>query len=88
MGVHDLDRYDEVRSALGIPEGEPLFIIRAKDYTAVHALDSYRRWYTQQAMIDKVPVEEIDRFTANMDQVISDFIKWRDTYPADLKFPD
>lgn len=88
MGVHDLERYGEVRSALGISEGEPLFIIRAKDLLAVEMLDHYRRHYVQQAMIEKVDLDEVDRFTASMDETTSAFIRWRDEHPEELKFPD
>jgi hypothetical protein len=88
MGVHDLDRYDEVRSALGIPEGEPLFVIRAKDELAVRIVEDYRRTYVQQALIDKVDTNEIDRFAANLDRVILEFLDWRLENEDQMKLPD
>jgi hypothetical protein len=86
MGVHDADKYDEVRSALGIPQGEPLFIIRAQDRLAVAAVAAYRRNYTQAAMIEQVPIPEIDRFKTEMDDVIRQFDSWQANNR--VKFPD
>lgn len=86
MGVHDLDRYDEVRSALGIPEGEPLFIIRAQDKLAPETIFNYRRSYTQRTLVDgEIPNQE---FRDNLDDVCHEFLAWQHDHPDAVKFPD
>lgn len=42
MGVHDVDKYPKVKELLGIPQDEPIFIIRGKDELAVMAVIHYR----------------------------------------------
>lgn len=90
MGVHAVEKYDEVRSALGIPEGEPLFIIRAQDELSIDALAQYRRNYTQSAMLTngEVALDEIDRFNREMDVLIAQFHRWQQDHPESVKFPD
>lgn len=86
MGVHDLDKYDEVRSALGIPEGEPLFILRGQDITAVDVVLAYRRNYTQSMLIaGKIPDK---KFVDDLDNVAHEFLAWRQDHHDTVKLPD
>jgi hypothetical protein len=41
MSVHDTQHYPEIKRMLGIPEDEPIFIIRGQDKVAVDAIDFY-----------------------------------------------
>ena len=41
MGVHDIEHYPRIRELLGIPVGEPIFILRAQDVTAEITLQTY-----------------------------------------------
>lgn len=41
MGVHDTDKYAEIKSLLGIPADEPIFILRGQDKAASETIDDY-----------------------------------------------
>jgi tryptophan 2,3-dioxygenase len=58
--------------------GEPVFVIRAKDLTAIDAI----RAYTQLA--EKSTYE----FLTALVELEDEFIEWRDNNPDKLKYPD
>lgn len=86
MGVHDVEHYAAIRRILEIPAGEPIFIIRAQDRLSVSIIEEYRRHYTQMMLIDHQIPE--GRFTANLDETISEFIDWQQRNSGYVKFPD
>jgi hypothetical protein len=50
MGVHDVDKYPEIKRLLGIPEDEPIFIFRAQDFLMEDVVRYYQRRYTANAI--------------------------------------
>lgn len=78
MGVHDTGVYDDIRDLLDIPEGEPLFIIRAQDKLAVPAITSYR--------IHAIEAECPNAFLDNLIEVSQEFQEWQSRNP--VKTPD
>lgn len=80
MSVHDTDRYDAIRELLEIPEGEPIFILRAQDQLAVGGIRNYMRLGESQGL-PREWVEEV-RECGN------DFMRWQTENPNTVKLPD
>jgi hypothetical protein len=68
MGVQD-GNYKQVRKALGIPEDEPVFVIRAQDELAVPIIARYRNM-AEIAGCD-------GEFLSGLDGVQEQFVTWR-----------
>ena len=80
MGVHDTDRYTEVKSLLGIPEDEPIFILRAQDRAAPNAVDEYGH------MAERIGASE--KFCVGVDRCAAEFDAWQVANPQRVKVPD
>lgn len=86
MGVHDVTNvYPGVKEALGIPAGEPVFILRAQDVLTVPAIARYRNLAAQIEDPEKLPDSEWFR---GIDEVIGEFQKWQTDNPEKIKVPD
>lgn len=80
MGVHDHDKYPEIKRLLGIPEDEPIFILRAQDKAAIPTLNAY--W---DAVTDMGCAES---FAAGVDDSRGYFEDFAVANEAKMKIPD
>lgn len=80
MGVHDLDMYPAIRNLLNIPEGEPLFILRAQDVTVVPVI----RFYGTSALAAGATPE----FVQHVNEDAYEFEQWQEANPGRVKIPD
>lgn len=84
MGVHNLEVYPEIKQLLGIPDDEPIFILRAKDNAAVDTLFDYR---TRYDLLHPSSAGDRD-FIDGIDGCIDAFEAWRGENPEMCKVPD
>lgn len=89
MGVHDTDKYPEVKRLLGIPEDEPIFILRAQDQCSVLSVFDYAFRYQRavEADGDRMNQEQRD-FHAEVIDVHSQMDEWQLAHPSKVKIPD
>jgi hypothetical protein len=87
MSVHDAD-YKKIKELLGIPEDEPIFVLRAQDQLSVPTIQRYAVF----AMGIEPTIDRPQPFTAewleNKDAVIAEFVQWQQANPAAVKLPD
>lgn len=88
MGVHDLDKYAEIKEALGIPEDEPIFIIRAKDRLAPTIIDLYDLIYMSTAKVAGVTASDAMKFSDDIRDVYDAVADYQRTHPDTVKVPD
>jgi hypothetical protein len=90
MGVHDLDKYPEVKALLGIPEDEPIFILRAQDVLFRPTLAAYEALYVATAKARNPEgsnmTSEQWNFADDVDETADDARQWQRTHP--VKIPD
>lgn len=84
MSVHDAN-YKKVKKELGIPEDEPIFVIRGKDDLALHAVVSYANVARQ---IEDPAVRPDDEWFDHLDEIASHFANFRNANPDRMKVPD
>ena len=80
MGVHDLEKYPEVKALLGIPDDEPIFILRAQDEAALNTLKSY-----------EVYAHDVGASKTFLDGVVecsNNFASWKSENKDSVKVPD
>lgn len=53
MGVHDKSVFPQIRELLGIPDGEPIFVLRAQDRLYCPTLAAYEALYMTHARAAK-----------------------------------
>lgn len=80
MGVHDTEKYATIKALLDIPEDEPIFILRAQDYTAVDAIDHYTK-------VNERPGNDAS-WLDQMRRVKDSFVDWAIKNSDKVKFPD
>jgi hypothetical protein len=80
MGVHKTEVYPEIKALLGIPEDEPIFILRAKDNASVSTLSHYEN--TAAALGSS------DEFCIDVSVCTDNFENWRDKNRGKTKVPD
>lgn len=80
MGVHDTDKYDEIRTLLGIPHDEPIFILRGQDKSAAETVDDY--------MINAQDAGADSEFLAGVERSLVNFEHFAVTHPERMKVPD
>lgn len=85
MGVHDKGAELAAKKAFGIPEDEPIFILRAKDYFAIPTLADYRH-HCDMLMSD-AQRPSLDWFR-DLDTAIADFKRFQMDNPDKMKVPD
>lgn len=103
MGVHNEAVYPEVKRLLGIPEDEPIFIIRAQDVLSADAIEGYRELYTEEvrkrAAKNQPPAElghglkvhlsvEQRKFRAHLMDCEDEMFDWQEKHPGSVKVPD
>lgn len=69
MSVHDVEHYPEIKRLLGIPENEPIFILRAQDLLSLETVGFYRD--------NSVRPGNDPSFLDNLRQVENDFANWQ-----------
>lgn len=85
-GVHeDNDTYYQIKSLLGIPPDEPIFIIRAQDKFSIEAIKSYLSHVLWGARENR---DRVDSWSANVASVINDFMQWQHNNEDKVKVPD
>lgn len=84
MGVHDAD-YSKIKAALGIPEDEPIFVLRAQDKLSVPTISRYKNHALQIEVTDQRPSDE---WFEQMDGVLTEFANWQREHRDLVKVPD
>lgn len=84
MSVHDAD-YRKIKKLLGIPEDEPIFIIRAKDDLGMAIVTRYRN---MAASIEDSKVVPYSSWFESMDNVIDEFGQYRIEHSELVRVPD
>lgn len=82
MGVHDKDKYPEIKRLLGIPEDEPIFILRAQDDLSADTISDYRLRYVRQHR------EPDPDFVSQLNNKIVEIEGWQFRNSSKVKFPD
>jgi hypothetical protein len=80
VGVHDVDKYPEIKRLLGIPEDEPIFILRAQDNASLPTINAYWDVVTDMGVA-------LD-FAADLDDCRIEFENFRLAHPDSMKTPD
>lgn len=83
MGVHEASVYADVKDALGIPEDEPIFILRAQDTLSVPAIARYAI-LAQELEMDKPD----DAWFRHIDEIQAQFSQWQTSHANKVKIPD
>lgn len=83
MGVRDNDA--DVKDALGIPEDEPIFVLRAQDRLTVSTIARYRNYAAQIEKPELMPDAE---WFKTLDEKIGEFQTWQMNHPERTKIPD
>jgi hypothetical protein len=99
MGVHDVDATQECKKLLGIPEDEPIFILRAQDILYPAILGVYEQCFL--AAVQGAQSSEISRasemsgltdehwqFSDHVDACRSAGLRWQRKNPKKIKIPD
>lgn len=78
MGVHKTEVYAEVKKLLGIPEDEPIFILRAQDVLAEDAIVYYGHRYRSKmkSLFEGSLTDEHGKFFHAVNAVADDFFQW------------
>jgi hypothetical protein len=81
MGVHNAEAYPKIKELLGIPEDEPIFILRAQDGFSTRNIARY----TNDVMLlaEKAPDLE---WKNHMEEIMQTFSDWQHTHTT--KTPD
>lgn len=80
MSVHDIQHYPEIKRLLGIPEDEPIFILRAQDEVSLDTVEAY---------IDMSEKPGNDpTFMQNLRQVADEFNHWQVEHSDKVKQAD
>ena len=78
--MHDPEAHKAAKKALGIPQDEPFFVLRAQDKCAASAIQHYleiaQAHGTTPAFDDQVT------------QFVRDFVQFGEEHPDKLKVPD
>lgn len=92
MGVHDTDKYPAIKSLLGIPEDEPIFILRGQDALAADTIHHYvilngvARRGAEVNRREPYPNPEIPQhvWQQEMESVIDAFEDWSNSHTVKL----
>jgi len=73
-------KYGTITTERGdIPDGEPVFLLRAQDSQAVRTIEAYLRFCSQ---VNSPPAH-----LEALDQVIGTFVAWQSAHPGRVKVP-
>lgn len=81
MGVHDTEKYSAIKHLLGIPEDEPIFIVRAQDDASTALLSAYANITYEQLGVPR-------EFVRNIADLNMEFASWRTSNRDKCKTPD
>jgi hypothetical protein len=87
VSVHDGD-YSKVKELLGIPNGEPVFILRAQDRFSVPTIQRYALFAKGVEPTTEVPHPFDPEWLSQVDGVIDMFTVWQQQNPEKVKLPD
>jgi hypothetical protein len=87
MSVHDAD-YKKVKELLGIPEDEPIFVLRAQDRLSLPTIQRYANFAAQVEATVERPEPFSQEWLANKDAVIEEFSAWQQEHSGKVKLPD
>lgn len=85
-GVHQKNKYAEIKEALGIPEDEPIFILRAQDQLSPSMIDLYDLLYMSTAKAAGIDVDSSISFSNEIQAVYDEFRTWQKQ--NSVKVPD
>lgn len=85
MGVQDKEMYPQIKQLLGIPEDEPIFILRGQDDRALRTIEQY--YVLQTIDRDGTDVQE-EEFLTGLLAVREDFWFFSKEDPARMKKAD
>jgi hypothetical protein len=96
MSVHDAD-YSKVKKLLGIPEDEPIFILRAQDKHAPWAVEDYchsvftahrkrLQFETDAASVEQLKAARVWR--QRVDECAEAMYEWQEKNEDKVKVPD
>jgi len=84
MSVHDAN-YKKIKKELGVPEDEPIFILRGKDDLAAAIVARYKNMAAGIEDPAKMPSEE---WFMGMESVCREFNNFRNDNPDLVRVPD
>lgn len=84
VGVHATDRYSEIKSMLGIPDSEPIFILRGQDKLAAETVNEYR-YFAEDARDE---LSNADEWLTEIADTVAEFSQFARKNPDKMKFPD
>jgi hypothetical protein len=79
LGVHDTEKYFAIKELLGIPQDEPIFILRAQDKFSVETVEAYGEITCNFCS---------ESFDDGITSVATIFRKWQTDHPDKVKVPD
>jgi hypothetical protein len=87
VSVHQTERYKQIKGILGIPEDEPIFILRGQDKLAAGAIESYEDDADRKDGREEgfSPTQE---WFAQIDGHANEFRLFASGNPERMKFPD
>lgn len=92
MGVHDLSAYPEVKRLFGIPEDEPIFILRAQDILYPATLGAYEAIYVAAVKAKKSIGEKLTdaewNFADHIEACRDNGRRWQKRNQGKVKVPD
>lgn len=87
MSVHDAD-YKKVKELLGIPEDEPIFVLRAQDQLSVPTIQRYAVFALSVEPTIERPQPFTQEWLDSKDAVIAEFAGWQEQNREKVKLPD
>jgi len=88
MGVHDTDVYPEVKRLLGIPEDEPIFILRGQDKLAAPTVQNYANRARAVEPTRERPQPFTSEWLEDKDRCVDEFTTFATANPDRMKLPD
>lgn len=96
MSVHDAN-YNEVKRLLGIPEDEPIFILRAQDRFAPQTVEGYaqdvftcqrKRFQFEEDDVSKAQFLKARAWRQRVDAAADEMYDWQQENEDRVKIPD
>jgi hypothetical protein len=87
MSVHDAD-YETVKHALGIPEDEPIFVLRAQDQLSVPTIQRYSLFAARVEPTTEQEQPFSQEWQDGLVAVIQAFTEWQQEHGDQVKLPD
>lgn len=87
MGVHDAN-YSKIKKELGVPEEEPIFVLRAQDSLSIGTLQRYINFARGVSGDDQDVPPPSPEWFEQMEGVVRVFGEFQHAHPAKVKLPD